>query len=213
MQNVNLSVWLRKKRCHEWCLFTNKSTPGHSRLSVRTQWYMGDEWSGNCIFHPVPLCLCSPYTHYTTGNTCNASRHDFWQWGGGNNFRTPAPLLFRPPPPSARQTRRLDALMSAIDLVAGDNSFHRCDMPWWSGAPWTPQLISGPELQHASAGEAACRTLGESIDLPRVDGQRDADAILFWRFLHFRGIGHNGPQLSAAICQILAHWLGEFTVY
>lgn len=70
---------------------------------VWTQWYMEDEWSGNYIFHPVPLCLCSPYTHYTTGNTCNASRRDFWQRGGGNNFRKPALLLFffpllSPPP-------------------------------------------------------------------------------------------------------------------
>lgn len=31
--------------------------------------------------------------------------------------------------PSIRQTRQLDALMSAIDLVAGDNSFHRRDTP------------------------------------------------------------------------------------
>jgi len=100
---VNLSVWLlwwKRRRC-EWCLFTNKSAPGHSCLSARAQWYMRDEWSGNCIFHPVPLCLCTPYTHNTTGNTCNASRRDFWQRGRGNNFRKPAPLLFFHPPASA----------------------------------------------------------------------------------------------------------------
>lgn len=127
--------WLRLATCHrEWCLFTKPSTPGHSRLSVGAQWCMGDEWSAKCIFHSVPLCLHSPYTRYTTGNTCNASRRDFWQRGGGNNFRKPAPFLS-------------PALMSAIDLVAGDNSFHRRDMPWWTGAPWTPWLIPGPVLQ------------------------------------------------------------------
>lgn len=30
---------------------------------------MGDEWSANCIFHSVPLCLCSPYTHTTQQGT------------------------------------------------------------------------------------------------------------------------------------------------
>lgn len=111
---------------------------GTRGLPERTQRCMGDEWSANCIFHAVPLCLCSPYTHYTTGNMCNASRRDFWQRGGGNNFRKPAPLSFLS---LHRPSQRLDALMSAIDLVAGDNSFHRCDMPWWTGAPWTPWLI------------------------------------------------------------------------
>lgn len=90
-------------RCREWCLFTNPGARGHSRLSVRTQWYMGDEWSTNCIFHFVPLCLRPPspslHTHYTTGNTCNASRCDFWQRGGGNNFRKPALFLNPIPPP------------------------------------------------------------------------------------------------------------------
>lgn len=99
MHGLNLSVWplwWRKRPC-EWCLFTNKSMPGHPRLSAGTQWYMGDEWSGKCIFHPLALCLCAPYTHYTTGNTCNASRRDFWQRGGGNNFRKPALFSFLPP--------------------------------------------------------------------------------------------------------------------
>lgn len=43
-----------------------------------------------------------------------------------------------------------------------------------------PESLSsfpGPVLRHASVGDAECRTLGESIDLPRLDGQRDADAI------------------------------------
>ena len=100
----SVRLWRRRRR--DWCLFTNRSTAGHSRLSVRTQRRMWDGWSGNCIFHPVPLCLCSPYTHYTTGNTCNASRRDFWQRGGGNNFRTPAPLLFLPPPPRSNSPAR-----------------------------------------------------------------------------------------------------------
>lgn len=30
---------------------------------------MGDEWSANCIFHSVPLCLHSPYTHTTQQGT------------------------------------------------------------------------------------------------------------------------------------------------
>lgn len=38
----------------------------------------------------------------------------------------PLPFLQHPPP---HRTLQLDALMSAIDLVAGDNSFHRRDMP------------------------------------------------------------------------------------
>lgn len=100
----SFSLWW-KRHCREWCLFTNKSVPRQPSLSARTQWYMRDEWSGNCIFHFVPLGLCTPYIHYTTGNTCNASRRDFWEWGGGNNFRTRAPLLyiyfFLPPSPLA----------------------------------------------------------------------------------------------------------------
>lgn len=39
------------------------------------------------------------------------------------------PLPFFSFLPLLAQTRRLDALMSAIDLVAGDNSFHRHDTP------------------------------------------------------------------------------------
>lgn len=105
---------------------------------------------------------------------------------------SPLPFFFSPPlsphllPPSTPLSS-FDALMSAIDLVAGDNSFHRRDMPWWTGAPWTPWLIPGPVLRHASVREAACWTLAEYIDLPRVGSQRGADAILFWRFLHFFG--------------------------
>lgn len=34
-----------------------------------------------------------------------------------------------------------------------------------------------PVLRLASAGDEACRTLGGSIDLPRLDGQRGADAV------------------------------------
>lgn len=34
-----------------------------------------------------------------------------------------------------------------------------------------------PVLRLASAGDVVCRTLGGSIDLPRLDGQRGADAV------------------------------------
>lgn len=198
MHSLSLSVWLLwwRKHPYEWCLFTNKSMPEHSRLSAGTQWYMGDEWSGKCIFHPLPLCLCAPYTHYTTGNTCNASRRDFWQRGGGNNFRKHAPFTFPLFLPPSRLSQWLGALMSAIDLVAGDNSFHRCDTPWWTGAPRTPRLIPSPAFQQASVGEAECRTHGGSIDLPRLDSQRGADAVLFCRLLYFCGPRHT----AATIC-------------
>lgn len=183
----------------------NKSAPGHSRLSGRTQWYMGDEWSGNCIFHPVPLCLCSLYTHYTTGNTCNASRRDFWQRGGGNNFRTPASPSFLPPSPPSRQTPRLDALMSAIDLVAGDNSFHRRDTPWWSGAPWTPRLIPGP------CAPARLRQRGSVSDAWRVYWSATAGRPeRSWRHsLHFRGPRHaaTAPHRRISHPDTLAVWL------
>lgn len=109
MQDVNLSLcpppWLMPIYKHK-CAGT--LLPARPPPSVGTEWYMGDEWSGKCIFHPVPLCLCSPYTHYTTGNTCNASCRDFWQRGGGNNFRTPRflsslpPLSLHPPNSAAR---------------------------------------------------------------------------------------------------------------
>lgn len=143
---------------------------------------------------PSPLFVRS--LHYTTGNTCNASRRDFWQRGGGNNFRKHAPFTFPLFLPPSRLSQWLGALMSAIDLVAGDNSFHRCDTPWWTGAPRTPRLIPSPAFQQASVGEAACRTHGGSIDLPRLDSQRDADAVLFCRLLYFRGPRHT----AATIC-------------
>lgn len=69
-------------------------------------------------------------------------------------------------------------------------------------------LFPGPVLQHASVREAVCRTLGESIDLPRLDGQRGADAILFISVgLVMR------PQLPIAVFHILTHLLCDFTVY
>lgn len=39
------------------------------------------------------------------------------------------------------------------------------------------QKASAPSRRLGSAGDAACRTLGGSIDLPRLDGQRGADAV------------------------------------
>lgn len=42
---------------------------------------------------------------------------------------TSAPALRSFLPASVRPAPQRDALMSAIDLVAGDNSFHRSDTP------------------------------------------------------------------------------------
>lgn len=43
--------------------------------------------------------------------------------------------------------------------------------------PESLNSFPGPALRHASVGDVECRTLGGSIDLPWLDGQRDADAI------------------------------------
>lgn len=186
-RSVTLSSAERRRR--EWCLCTDPEYTGTLPPVRENTVVYGRRMERKLHFSfRSPLFAFPLHTHYTTGNTCNASRRDFWQRGGGNNFRKPAPFLTPNPllPPSAPLSS-FAALMSAIDLVAGDNSFHRRDMPWWTGAPWTPWLIPGPVLRHASVREALCRTLAEYIDLPRVGSQRGTDAILFRRFLHFFG--------------------------
>lgn len=160
------------------------------------------------FFIPFPS-VCAPLTHPTQQGT-HVMHHVVISDSEVEviTLGSPFPLLF------PRTSQRLDALMSAIDLAAWDNSFHQRDTPWWTGVPWTPRLIPGPVLRHAPVREAAFRTLGESIDLPRMDSQGSAGAVLFWQLLYFSaGPRHIRTQLHAPIFQIVTYSQCKLTVY
>ena len=175
------------------------------RLSVRTQWYMGDQWSGKYIFHPVPLCLCSSYTHYTTGNTCNASRRDFWQRGRGNNFRKPAPILFSFSlhPPLSYVSHRSGGWRQLISSPWHAMMERRALNPSTYSRPCAPARLR-PERQ----------CVGRLASLLICHGWTGSETLTLLRaaaFLHFCGTRHTA-SLSVTISHTLTLTVGIYFV-
>lgn len=153
MPNVNLSVWL---------LCWRNATVSDAYLQTKVRWDIpacpwehSGIWETNgaetTFFIPFPS-VCAPLTHTTQQGT-HVMHHAVISDSEVEVITLGSPLPFFSssfPLPSIGPSQQLNALMSAIDLVTGDNSFHHRDTPWWTGVPWTPRLIPGPVLQHAS---------------------------------------------------------------
>lgn len=106
----------------------NQSTPGHSQPVRETTVVYGRPMERKVHFSFRSPLFVPPYTHTTQQGT-HVMHHAMISDSEVEVITSGSPLPFLFLPPFIHPSQWLDALTSAIDLVAGDNSFHRRDTP------------------------------------------------------------------------------------